>query len=419
MALYSENSVKTIIKDPTNFRSNFRCEFKLDGERVYTNNMRLCDVGITQAHGTSNTLAGVYSNIKRISLLDGKTTLDSVQEVNKWLAFNNLNLGNSAEKSVGRYVANHQQGYFQSEVGKRVDTDGGHVINTTNETTTFLGHLDLKDCLPLLGSLENLPTGIFENMRLIVEYETDIRNVSTDVRVPFTNVQPTLMCDVIENLDEINSMEKSMVGQSLLWGSIEHDVVSVPLASGQNANGTIAANTEQVVNQKVRGFDNKYITRLLVVKCHQDKTKNVNGNDVLDSGDLSSVAGFDEIFNVRLNGKAVLARKGNDKAPNQRLAMLVDAYGNRGSYYGSNIVQSDDIAARVGSGLEKQGRQDYFGVMLMNKVSDLQINYTRTIPVNNGSTLAALSVYPMNLHLFAECSKQIVIGQGSYNIAYA
>lgn len=418
MALYSDNSLKTIIKDPTNFRSNFRCEFKLDGERVYTNNMRLCDIGITQAHGTSNTQGGVYSNIKRISLLDGKTTLDSVQEVNKWLSFNNLNLGNSKEKSVGRYVANHQQGYVISEVGKRIDSDGTHTNNTTDEATTFLGHLDVKDCLPILNSLQNLPTGIFENLRLIIEYETDIRNVSTDTRVGFSNVQPTLMCDVMENLDEISQMENMMVGQNYKWGSIEHDVVSVPLASGQNANGTVGANTLQEVNQKVRGFDNKYLTRLLVVKCHQDKTKNVNGTDVLDNSDLGSLSGFDEIFNLRINGKATLPRRGNDKAPNQRLAMLVDAYGDRGAYYGSNIIQNDDIAGRVGNGAIKQGRQDYFGVMVMNNVSDLQLNYTRTVPLNNGSTLTALSIYPMNLHLFGECVKQIQIGKGSYNVSY-
>ncbi len=417
MALYSDNLIKTIIKDPTNFRTNFRCEFKLDGDRVYTNNMRLCDIGILQAHGTSNKLGGVYSNIKRISLLDGKTTLDSIQEVNRWLSFNNLNLGNSAEKSVGRMVANHSQGYITSEIGKRVEVEGSVVNNTVVESTTFLGHLDLKDCLPILNSLENLPTGIFENLRLIIEYETDIRKVSTDIRIGFSNNQPTLVCDVIENEADVAQMSNEMVGKSLMWAAVEHDQVSVGLASGQNPNGTVVANTIQEVNQRIRGFDNKYITRLLVVKAHQDKTKYVNGNDVLDSGELSSVAGFDEVFNIRVNGKNVLSRNGNSKAPNQRLAMLVDAYGDRGAYYGSNMVNNDSIAVQVADGALKQGRQDYFGIMIMNKISDLQLNYTRTIPINDGSTPNALSIYPMNLHLFAEVQKQITIGKGSYNVS--
>ena len=127
---------------------------------------------------------------------------------------------------------------------------------------------------------------------------------------------------------------------------------------------------------------------------------------------------FDEIFNLRVNGKNVLPRRGNDKAPNQRLAMLVDAYGDRGAYYGSNIIQNDDIAGRVGGGANKQGRQDYFGVMVMNNISDLQLNYSRTVPTNDGSTATALSIYPMNLHLFGECVKQIQIGKGTYNVSY-
>ena len=106
----------------------------------------------------------------------------------------------------------------------------------------------------------------------------------------------------------------------------------------------------------------------------------------------SVLIGYDEVFNVRVNGKNILTRKGNEKAPNARLAMLIDAYGDMASYYGSNLINIKDMAVRVDDGVNKVGRLDYFGVVINDDIQDLQFSYERTHLATANDTAAKQQV---------------------------
>ena len=108
------------------------------------------------------------------------------------------------------------------------------------------------------------------------------------------------------------------------WNKIEHDIVHVPAAQANNI--AVTASVEPV-SKKVRGFDNKRVGRLLAVKAFSNSDKAKATNVVYDVGNLGAIAGYEKVINVRVNGKDLLTRKGNDKDPNARLAMVVDAYG--------------------------------------------------------------------------------------------
>ena len=79
---------------------------------------------------------------------------------------------------------------------------------------------------------------------------------------------------------------------------------------------------------------------------------------------MGSIAGYDEVFNVRVNGKNILTRNGNDKAPNARMAMVADTYGDFASYFGSNLINIAGLADRVDDGVKRCGRLDYFGLVI-------------------------------------------------------
>ena len=422
MSLYSNGTIKSIIIDPTHYRANVRASFKLDGERIYKSDLKLANVGLTVASAAAdpvhNKLAGAGSLIKRISLLDGKTELDSCNECHRYYAFEQLLDRNAGNESRNRYLNHNSQGLRTSEQDKKAVNLKPAAKLAITEAATPKALIDVRDLLPLLRNMNSLDTSkTFMNLRLEVEFETDAKLLSSDVTSPVTTLEPVLLCDVIEDPIVIEGMLKQMPNM-VQWNKIEHDIVNVPAAA---ADGVAVTAAVQPVSKKVRGFDNKRVGRLLAAKAYSNADKSKTANAVDDVGNMGSLAGYDEIFNVRINGKNVLARKGNDKAPNQRLAMVVDAYGDMASYFGSNLISIKQNDALVTDGVKKTGRLDYFGIVVNDEINDLQFNYDRTHLATDNSTAARQQVKTnaaLDIHLYAEVAKTLTMSPNGYNVAY-
>ena len=422
MSLYSNGTIKSIIIDPTHYRANVRASFKLDGERIYKSDLKLANVGLTIADASNsnvyNKLAGAGSLIKRISLLDGKTELDSCNECHRYYAFEQLLDRNAGNESRNRYLNHNSQGLRTSEQDKKAVNLKPAAKLATTAAATPQALLDVRDFLPLLRNMNSLDTAKFQNLRLEVEFETDAKLLSSDVEHAVTTLEPVLLCDVIEDPNVISAMQKQMPS-SIGWNKIEHDVVNVPAAA---ADGSAVTAAIQPVSKKVRGFDNKRVGRLLAAKAYSNADKSKTGNAVDDVGNMGSLAGYDEVFNVRVNGKNILARKGNDKAPNQRLAMVVDAYGDMASYFGSNQISIAGNADLVDDGVKKTGRLDYFGIVVNDEINDLQFSYDRTSLATANNSAAKQQVKTnagLDIHLYAEVAKTLSMSPNGYNVAYA
>ena len=425
MSMYSNGTIKSVIIDPTNYRVNSRAEFKLDGERLYKTDLKLVNVGVNSATSTPyNKLAGVAGIVKRIALLDGKTELDSCNECHRYYAFKQLLAENAGNESMSRYLVHNGQGLRTSEQDKKL-VNLVPPANIKGDDSTPEGTIDLRDMLPLLRSMDLLDAGkTFPNLRLQVEFETDDRLKVSDVSTLSSTLEPLLIADVIEDPTIMASMQKGMPSM-VQFNKVEHDMFHVPQAKADNTPVTA---TTQTVNKKVRGFDNKRIGRLLAIKTYSNKDKSKSDDAIDDIGDMGSIACYDEIFNVRVNGKNILARKGNDKAPNPRLAMLCDAYGDMASYFGSNLISILGNDRQVTDGVNKTGRLDYFGLVVNETVQDLQISYDRTHLAsangNSGTTAekaVAIKVKAnvgLDIHLYGEVAKVLSISPNGYNVAY-
>ena len=421
MSLYSNGTIKSIIIDPTHYRANSRASFKLDGDKIYKSDLKLANVGLTVASAAQNPvhnkLAGAGSLIKRIALLDGKTELDSCNECHRYYGFEQLLDRNAGNESRNRYLNHNSQGLRTSEQDKKAVNLKPAAKLATTEAATPKALLDVRDFLPLLRNLNSLDTAKFQNLRLEVEFETDAKLLSSDVTSAVTTLEPVLLCDVIEDPNVISAMQKQMPNM-VQWNKIEHDIVNVPAAA---ADGSAVTAAVQPVSKKVRGFDNKRVGRLLAVKAYANADKSKTTNAVDDVGNMGSLAGYDEIFNVRINGKNVLARKGNDKAPNQRLAMVVDAYGDMASYFGSNLISIKQNDALVTDGVKKTGRLDYFGIVVNDEINDLQFSYDRTNLATANNTAAKQQVKTnaaIDIHLYGEVAKTLTMSPNGYNVAY-
>ena len=422
MAYYT-SEVNTKLIDPNVYVSNLRVEFQLPSGD-YGNRMRLMNVGLTAA-GTPfyNTYLGAVASIKSVRLLNGRDELDACRECNRYLSFKRFNksdakgLGLEQQKSKNRYglcYTGSGTGASAAAASRNLQDFMGlggtaKLLLTNDEATTPKAYLDLRDCLPFLKAVEVLPKSLFSQLRIVIEYESDVRNLISVDNQPVTTTRPLLACDVIEDEDIVKQMTAELNGSS--WEAVEHDLTRI-VAS--NTDGT------QITSNRLNGFNNKRMMRFFIQKCPTNKTRNVaTGNVVKNGGDMFSQAFLNEKFNVKINGSPKVSRNGAEY-PQQRLSLLVDAYGECNCYYGSNrqgASQSGEVAASTLA----QSKNDWYGLYVNDTIKDFELEITRDTKAN---TIASADLDRPNsdgydVHVFADIRKSLLVSGDSYQVIYA
>lgn len=421
MSFYT-SQVNTKLIDPNVYVSNLRVEFQLP-KGDYGNRMRLMNVGLTAA-GTPkyNTYLGALASIKSVRLLNGRDELDACRECNRYLSFKRFNNSDSKNLGLGQQKMKNQYGLCVSGVGTGADAANAIVVKQTPmdlggdaklqltnvEATTPKAYLDLRDCLPILSSLEVLPGDLFSQLRLVIEYETDVRNMISVDNQAVTTTRPLLACDIIEDADMVKKMMGDLNEAS--WEAVEHDLTRI---AANNADSV------QVNVNRLNGFNNKRMMRFFVQKCPTNKTRNVGAaNAVKDGGDLISQALINEKFNVKINGRPKVSRNGAE-TPSQRLSYLVDAYGECNSYYGANRIGADQ-GSTITAGVLDGAKNDWYGLYVNDTIKDFELEITRTTKLNTKS--AAFDVPESDgydIHVFADIRKQLLVSGGKYQVVYA
>ena len=418
---YYTNQINTKLIDPNVYVSNLRVEFQLP-KGDYGNRMRLMNVGLTAAGNPSyNTYLGALASIKSVRLLNGRDELDSCRECNRYLSFKRFNKSDSKNLGLGQQSMKNQYGLCVSGTGSGADVANAVVVKqtamslgnsniqlTTDEATTPKAYLDLRECLPILQSIEVLPGDLFPQLRLVIEYETDVRNLISVDNQPVTTTRPLLACDVMEDEGLVNAMMSELNGAT--WSAIEHDLTRIP---ANNADAT-----QSNVN-RLNGFNNKRMMRFFIQKCPTNKARNVGAaNAVKDGGDLISQAFLDENFNVKINGRPKVSRNGAEY-PNQRLSYLVDAYGECNSYYGSNRMGADQ-GSTITAGVLDGSKNDWYGLYVNDTIKDFELEISRTTKANTkGANFDVPESDGYDVHVFADIRKQLVVQGGKYQVLYA
>jgi hypothetical protein len=424
MSVYSSQVLKSTILDSANHRSKFRTEFRLQDDAVYMSNMKLCNLGIISAAGNQvyNQLVGTYGTVERISLYDGLTLLDELKNANIYLAWKQTRKSQQGAEEM-RNLSKNKLGH-RFDLNKRQDVLGANYDATNDANTTDLGVLELNKCMPLLGALTMLPTALFPNLRLQIEYDTDVRKFSEVDNVDFSNNDPVLKVDKVEDPD---AMKKLMSGlKSVSYMALEHDTYTLSALPRQN--NTVNVGTETLQSQKVNGFNGKNIERLLIIKQMLNPTgvDTYSNNAVVGYGNMGSYGFKGEGLQVKLNGANILPS--TRKGANSLTALLNDSWGSQCSYFNSNDPHDSVITRNgagvqanttlVGTGREKTAQLSYLGLYVGSQepVSDLQIELTRN--AMNHNTGDFYQNKTIQVHLYAEVPKSLVIKGGEYNLVY-
>lgn len=411
-------SVETEYIDPVSFVPNQRCAFELDGTKLsYGSNMRLLNIGVVS--GTQQDYSaglGAMSVIRSIRLMDARTELSSIRNVPQYLFFKNCNRTNATNKSEDSYLKRNQLGF---EINSQ-DNKVSHIYSpgradTTAETTS-LGYLDLREVLPILNQLTILPTQIFKNLRIEIEFDgRQTSQILGDVSVGITVQRPILSVDVNSNPAVVEAAVSQVSAQPIMWQEIENDNFVMNAVDTSGFGNTDTA-VQTAVNQSL-GFKGKFVERLLITKQIQDKSKELNGNDVLGFGAIaSSQAVLNEKVQINLNGNPILPGFQGMTRPNEILGMLSDEWGSINAYPGSNLYawsSTPNVLDDANTG----GQQSFICVRLGARVAQLQTSISRTN--NRDTTNKAATNDALNVNLYAEVSKMLNITKNGYRVVYA
>ena len=460
------------IIDPVFFANKTRAEFRLNHENVayLSSGCYLCLGGF----GTNavlnqvnyNRRAGVAGMVSSIQLLNGGDVLAQLESAGSWMAFKGLNKDNadafskqmmacSAAGLIHHGIAAGAEGEVISDADGVNAAIGARGQPGISEVECSLGYVAITEFLKELETLRVLPTAIFSNLRLVVQFTSQLtailqqqtNNASADVS-GFTKVRPILVVESISDPAIISSMISGM--ETTRLNCIESDQFSVPESTDDGNGG------RQRVQQQIRGFNSKIVNRILIVNQPTSATAGVIQSKAdgsitdapkiaIDAGSLNSLVQNRLTINARVNGSNIFQGQGigyDDtqasvgtgtlgSGNNHRLGCLTDTWGDVAICAGGNSVGlvvpllneeatiNHLIAFKMGSFFYGS---DYTGFRIMDRVSNLEIDYGRTF-VEGGVADSAImaSTAPnqqLNVLVYAEVPKVLQISGGSYRVAY-
>ena len=411
MAFYT-NTVATKIIDPQFNQSKYRSEFRIQEEGLYASNMRVLNLGLlaSEASFTANRfynkLAGVHGVVKNIYLYDGKVILDQVIDYKDYGAFKEFNNSNNANCDVAKMLSKTGLGFVYDNIAfnpagvlptpqiKEFNTaNGGHIPNTSTDNSPA-GYLDLRSVFPLLKQLDFLHTGLFKNLRVVIEYDVSeaLTTNSLNGGVDSTTM-PILVVDQFVNPQFVDKWLSDF--KSVVWNAIELETVQAP---------TITSKT--TTKYRLNGFCNKTLQSLLMQKKGSSSVSTLYNS-------LGSETMFGEEIQVYVNGSSILPESGV-KSANYRLALLNDTFGNCNTHPCAANLSMYGASNSIDNAANRVGHLDYFGVEINKKIGSLDIEFTRDVVAG----LSDQYKQALTLNFFGTVAKAIVKTKDGYQVMY-
>lgn len=416
MDLYASGSIRTHYIDPVSFVPNGRCAFELDASKTaYLTNMRLLDLGVvSDAQVGYNEGLGCLALIKNIRLMDARTELSALRNPAQYLFWKNSNRTNSDNKSQDKYLKRNNLGQTINSADNLITTVQGNGGNAdTASTTTTNAYIDLREVFPLLNQIQLLPTSVFRNLRIEIEFEArQARQVLADVTKTISVNRPVLACDFTDNTELVNQGMQTLMERGAVWNEIEND--NFTIAGGAQATD-IEVRQEQAFQSLA--FRGKYLERILLCKQLSNVALEAPTAAVLGYGGVaSSQAWLQQHTQMRLNGKNILPGFSGATGDMERLGMVADEWGVATMVPGSNYYDWANMGD-VTKDVNYAGQQSWDCLRIGARVRELQVQVSRLnnqdTTVAKNSTNAACVV-----NLYAEVRKVMTMNAAGYTVIY-
>jgi len=395
MSFYT-SSVRTHVIDPQFDSSLFRSEFRLNTpDTLYTSNLRIHNLGVLVDNTTMqqecryNHLVGAHGIVKQIGLYNGQQMLSQITNFGDWTGFLSYNHTNQQNTDQLKVSARTGLGYIYHRDVPNADTlqptlikescpDLGSQLGDV-PTAAPAGMLMLREVFPLLKALPFLHTGLFPDLRVVVQYypknNTNILQPASGAETLTATTLPLLVADEIVNSD---FAAKQLAGfKEVIFNETEMDSVVVP------------KNTTNV-RLRLQAFTNKSLVALTVQKKPMEEVS------ALYKG-YSSQFCFDEKINLVCNGSNLLADQGCER-PSQKLQMLTECWGVSNSIPCGNNGATYQVAKFIDNPTQRVSKLDYFAALVNKKITSLDIDYSRRQTI-----IAEIDTLQYNQKLTLQC----------------
>jgi hypothetical protein len=348
--------------------------------------------------------------IKSIGLYDGATPIDTIQDFPNWRAIQMLNVSNDSSISVGRYTAHNDVGYIVEGIENLTEGAFGEAqdisIAQPNNAVGDLAWLSLRTVFPFLAASDIIPTNIFRQMRLVIEWNSPAEMVQLIATVAVTDVastRPLLAIDEMLPSPERDAMLKSYQPPS--WNTVVKDSFNLPAQAG-TADNAAARVIPQEINQKLRGFNGQYV-RDVVVKV-SPLTSPVAAGVNAAFGALGSTSQWASSLQLVVNGSNVMPRQGV-AGKMRALAAYTDSLGSIPTFFSQATNGQKFVANGISARLQTTvGQLCLFGVDVEEKIDDFQLTIRRSAVFNNPATYANYTI-----NVFGRCARQLVLLPGA------
>ena len=409
--------IRTSVLFPV-YHSASRTEFRLDNSKVYLNTWRLANIQPKPSGPITYTpVVAAGALIQNITLFSGDTPIDESRRTHEYLAFEELRNSNAVNLDIGHETSGTHWGF---KVGARngqqiptiVYTDATPSVKPDNAAVPALSNsatLNLQKCLPYLAADDIVPATKIPNLRLVITWRTGAGDnvfAGASAAITYSMQEPQLFVDEIIS-PEVLAKVAQQKSLSIPYFSLEQDRVIMPVATnGQSRTDTI----------RINGFNNKSVRRMLLVNV--PSAIGNAGTDRMKSD--ASEAQHSEKINFRLNGRNYFALGGIDSA-NKKLDALAFAWGPisipQGCQYDNLALATADnfLSADVSY---TQGHLSYGGFWLSDRVSDMEVVYTRYGRNAAAGGTNQIAAFPMDI--YAEVAKVLQVGaNGRVTVSYA
>lgn len=405
--------------DPINF-NKYRAEFRFPANTVLTSaDMRLCNLGLYGVDGKKYSYStGVKSLIKNITLFDGNQKLAGINNYNKYSAYKEYNSSNDSSRDKNNYLSGSARGFTTdledntsstkdySDVFKQRIYNNDTKTTSSDENLAFKGIINLNKEFNFLSQTAVIPTTIFKNLRLVVEFETDYNKVILDVLgggEVLTLMRPFVTCKEILDMEVAQKEVKAFIEKGVRYSDIENDLV--PVQASAAVNGT------QETKRKINGFLNKFVEDIVIQKEPTEAT--LTGQNTLKG--LASVRQANEKINLTLNGKKVFPFDGLDSI-NKTLGVLNLCKGTHNRIEDFEVIDATPNSASAPESVEPfQSMDDYIGIKILDKVNDLQLNYSRQ---TSNIAQNSITTQALNMNVYGTVHKVLATDGTSYVVDY-
>jgi hypothetical protein len=392
---------------------NNRAEYRLPVDTMFFSDLRLINVGTSTVNVTEyNSILGAESVIQSIRLYDGATEIDAVNDFPQWRAVQKLRVSNDGAISVGRVLSKNGVGYILS--GTTDLTTGNYAEGPLVETAQGAGTVgqqawvSLKAIFPFLAQVSVVPTSIFRQLRVEVEYQSsaDLANYVVDATlVNAVTSRALLLADEITSPAAQIAMLEQFAAAPITWKSpVEDSFLLDANSPADNAGGRVVP-TEQTV--RLNAFDAHYVHDL-VVKIVPLITPESANNVHKVFGAVGSLSQYNPSVQVVVNGSNVHPREGLH-GHMRALAQLTDAIGSIDTMALQTFAgfTFNDKAA-IAEIITTAGQVALWATDIEQPVADLNVTVRRSGVFGNPQTYEQARVY-----VYGQCAKALVLGAGA------